>query len=49
MKKVTSTLAKGFICERCVKTMKGIVEPAEELTFHNQVELVNSFCYLGTD
>ena len=27
MKRVTSTLAKGFVCELCVDTMKGIVEP----------------------
>ena len=27
--------------------MEGIVEPAEELTFYDQVGLVKSFCYLG--
>ena len=27
-KRVTSNLAKGFICERCVEAMKGIVESA---------------------
>ena len=30
MKKATSTLAKGVICERSVEAMKGIVKPAEE-------------------
>ena len=45
MKKVTSTLAKGFICERCVEAMKGLVERAEELTFY-KVELVK-FLSLG--
>ena len=30
MKKVTSTLAKDFVCELCVDTKKGIVEPDEE-------------------
>ena len=33
MERGTSTLAKGFICQRCVEAMKGIVEPAEEVTF----------------
>ena len=28
MKSVTSTMAKDFICERCVEAMKEIVEPA---------------------
>ena len=47
MNRVTSTLAKGFICERCVETTKRIVKPAEELTFYDQMELVKSFCNLG--
>ena len=47
MKSVTSTLEKGFICERYVEAIKGITEPAEELTFYDQVELVKSFCCLG--
>ena len=29
-KKVSSTLAKGNICERCIEAMKEIVEPQEE-------------------
>ena len=33
MKRVTSTLAKGFDCELCVYTKEGIVEPGEELHF----------------
>ena len=43
IKRVTSILAKGFICERCVKAMKGIVKPSEELPFYDQVELVKNF------
>ena len=33
MKRVTSTLAKGFVCKLCVDTMEGIVEPGEEISF----------------
>ena len=43
MKRVTSTHAKGFICELCVDTMEGIVEPGEEISFVDQVDLVKSF------
>ena len=46
MKRVTSTLAKGFVCKLCVDTMEGIVEPGEEISFFGQVEFVKSFCYL---
>ena len=31
MKRVTSTLAKGFVCEVYVYTKEGIVEPGKEL------------------
>ena len=44
---MTSTLAKSFICEGCVEATTGIVAPAEELTLYDQVELVNTLCYLG--
>ena len=47
MKRVTTTLAKGFVCKLCVDTKKGIVEPGEEISFFNQVDFVKSFCYLG--
>ena len=47
MKRVTSTLSKGFVCELCVDTKEGIVEPGEELSFFDQVDFVKSFCYLG--
>ena len=47
IKRVTSTLAKGFVCEICVDTKKGIVEPGEEISFFDQVDFVKSFCYLG--
>ena len=40
------TQPKGFISERCIKAMKRIVEPDEELLFYVQMELVKSFCYL---
>ena len=45
--RVTSTLAKGFVCEPCTYTKKGIVEPSEELSFFDQADFVKSFCYLG--
>ena len=40
MKRVTSTLAKGFVCELCVYTKEGIVEPGKELSFFDQVDFV---------
>ena len=46
MKRVTSTLAKGFVCELCVDTKEEIMEPGEELSFFDQVDFVKSFCYL---
>ena len=46
MKRVTSTMAKDFVCELCVYTIEGIVEPGEEMPFFNQVEFMKSFCYL---
>ena len=46
MKRVTSTLAKGFVCELGVYTKKGIVVPGEEISFFVQVDFVKSFCYL---
>ena len=46
MKRVTSTLAKGFVCELCVYTKEGIVEPGKEISFFDQVDFVKSFCYL---
>ena len=45
MKRVTSTVAKGFVCKLCVGTKEGIVEPGEEI-FFDQVDFVKSFCYL---
>ena len=33
MKSMTSTLAKGFVCELCVDTMKGIGKPGEDISF----------------
>ena len=46
MKRVTSTLAKDFVCELCADTKERIEEPGEEI-FCYQVDFVNSFCYLG--
>ena len=46
IKKVTSTLAKGFACELCVDTMEVIVKRYEEISFFDQVDFVKSFCYL---
>ena len=48
MKSASSALAKDFVCEKCVKTMKEIVEPEEELSFHDDVEFVEFF-YLGDE
>ena len=42
-----TTLAKEFVCERCVEAIKGVVESYEEVSFFDQVEFVMSFCYLG--
>ena len=39
MKRVTLTLTKGFICERRVKTITGIVKSAEELRACEEVLL----------
>ena len=33
MKRVTSNLAKSFVCKLCVDTKEGIVEPGEEISF----------------
>ena len=33
MKRVTSTVAKGFVCKLRVNTKEGILEPDEELSF----------------
>ena len=38
---------KKYVCELCVYTKEGIVEPGEELSFFDQVNFVKSFCYLG--
>ena len=46
IKRVTSTLAKDFVCELCVDTKEGIVEPGEEIFFH-QIDFMNSFFNLG--
>ena len=43
----TSNLVKGFVCEQWVETIKGIVEPDNEISFFDQVKPVNSFCCLG--
>ena len=46
MKRVTSTLTKGFVCKLCVDTKEGITEPGKEISFFDQVDFVKSFCYL---
>ena len=38
MKRVISSLAKGFVCKLCADTM-------EEISFFNQVDFVKCFCY----
>ena len=47
MKRVSLTTANGFVCERCEKAIKRIVEPEEEFLCHDQAELIKSYCYLG--
>ena len=47
MKRVTSTMTKGFLCELCVDTNERIVKPSEEISFFDQVDFVKSFCDLG--
>ena len=42
---MTSTLSNGSLCELCVDTMEGIMEPGEEILF-DPVEFVK-FSYLG--
>ena len=37
IKTVSSTLPKGYTCVRCIGAIKGIVEPAGESTFNDQV------------
>ena len=44
---MTSALAKRFLYNGCVKAIKGIVEPYEELLFYEQVELVKSLRFLA--
>ena len=47
IKRMTSALAKVFVCGLCVDTKEGIVEPDKKLSFFDLVDLVKSFCYLG--
>ena len=47
MKRVTSALAKDFVCELCVDTKQEIVESDEETSFFDQVDFVKSYCCLG--
>ena len=51
MKKVISALAKDVVCERCLMTIKGIMEPAEELffySFNDKIEFIKRFVPFGT-
>ena len=36
------------VCELCVNTIKGIVEPSEEISFLDKVEFVKNFVIWGT-
>ena len=47
MKRVTSTLAKSFVCELCVDTKEEIVKPGEEISSFDQIDFVKSYCVLG--
>ena len=39
MKRMTSTLTKGFVCELYVDTKEGIVESCEEILFLTRLAL----------
>ena len=45
MKRVTSSLAKHFVCARCKNVMERAEEPVGNLS--DRIETVNGFCYLG--
>ena len=45
IKRVTARLAMRFVCLRCRRITKGIVDSIEKLC--NEVKTVNGFCYLG--
>ena len=47
MKRVPLTLAKGFVSERCVETVKGNVAPSQESSFYNQVKIVETLLLEG--
>ena len=47
MKRVTSTLAKGFVCDLCVDTKEGLWNQLK-ISFFDQVDFVKSFCYFGS-
>ena len=47
MKRVTSTLAKGFICKLCVDTKKEIAEPGKEISIFPQVDFVKELLLFG--
>ena len=40
---MSSTLAKIFVYERCVKTIKSTIKAIKKLPFYDNVELVKSF------
>ena len=44
--RVISTLAGSFVCSDEWLRQWGIVEPYKELSFFDQIEFVESFCYL---
>ena len=48
IKRITSTLAKGFVCKPCVDTKKEIAEPSEELLFYDKADFVKSYVIWGT-
>ena len=45
IKRVTQSLARGFVCGSCEKRDEGMVEPVVKLC--DEVETVKEFCYLG--
>ena len=37
-------MAKSFVYEKCVETIKGMVKPAKQMSLFDQVEFVRNFC-----
>ena len=45
--KLSSTLAKDFVCEGSVEAIKGILVLNKKESFNDQMILLKSFCHSG--